>query len=126
MGEDNRETTILVVEDEEPIRLLMETILQREGYTVLCATDGEEAAKRIDSEYPQIDLLVTDLSLPGLSGDAVAEKVRKAWPESKVLFASGSFGQVPKENLHRIANATFLVKPFRPKELVAAVAALLR
>src|SRR5436853_7850852 len=85
--------TILVVEDEEPIRILSEAILLQEGFRVITAENGLEALEKLQKLGGSVDLLITDLSLPGLSGDDLAARARALQPSMAVIFASGSFTQ---------------------------------
>jgi CheY-like chemotaxis protein len=115
------EVKILVVEDEDPIRILTQTILEKAGYTVLTAADGKEAQHNLPQIAQEIDLLITDLLLPGLSGDDLASKARELNPEIKIIFASGSFGAASTDNYTRIDGAILLTKPFTPVQLMVAV-----
>ena len=84
--------TILLVEDEESLRTLTRTILEQNGYTILEASGGEEAME-IARRYPSpIDLLLTDMVMPGISGRMVASELTQARPGIKVLYMSGYSG----------------------------------
>jgi len=122
MADLSSKQTILVVEDETPIRLLIEAVLQREGYNLVIASDGDEATSALLSNDQSIDLLLTDLSIPGRQGDEVALLARDSNPGIKVVFASGSFGQAPFDLVERISGAVFLPKPYTPRELLKAIA----
>ena len=115
------EVKILVVEDEDPIRILTQTILEKAGYTVLTAADGKEAQHKLSQIAREIDLMITDLLMPGLSGDDLASKARELNPEIKIVFASGSFGAASTDNYTRIDSAILLTKPFTPVQLMVAV-----
>jgi len=117
--------TILLVEDEEPLRRMAEEVLRSGGYTVLEAPTGEDAV-RICGGFPRsIPLLVTDVIMPGMNGRELAERLRDTWPEMKVLYISGYTEDVL--DLHGpLGPATsFLQKPFAPVVLMQKVRELL-
>jgi signal transduction histidine kinase len=110
--------TILVVEDEEAIRYVASRVLSSRGYTVLSAGSGEEALTVADGM--QIDLLLTDMVMPGMGGPELAQRLRESQPQMRVLFTSGySRDAVAKE--FGMADAAFIAKPYGLAELVAAV-----
>jgi two-component system cell cycle sensor histidine kinase/response regulator CckA len=122
--EPTRET-ILVVEDEPGIRALVRKILRRERYHVLEAGSAEEALGLAEAEGGRIDLLLTDVMLPGLSGRALAERMRESIPELDVLYISG----FTDDDAVRVGafppGAKFLQKPFTLGALVGTVRAAL-
>ncbi|HRX87179.1 MAG TPA: PAS domain S-box protein, partial [Phycisphaerae bacterium] len=81
--------TILLCEDDESVRLLMEQLIAGAGYTVITAGNGEEALNLAKAQRRPIDLLVTDVVMPGMHGRALAEKLRALRPALKVLYVSG-------------------------------------
>jgi DNA-binding response OmpR family regulator len=105
--------TILVVDDEEAIRGLVTLILRQEGYAVLEAADGEGAESIHRRHRGKIDLLLTDVSLPGPNGPELAAVLRRSEPDLNVLFMSGS----PEAE----AFTPFLQKPFSVAELLRRV-----
>ena len=113
--------TILVVEDEEALRRVAQRILSAAGYTVLTAADGEEAV-RVAAQYAgRIDLLLTDMVMPRMSGAALVEAVMQARPEIQVLYMSGySDGGFVRQAVLG-PEASFLGKPFTPTDLVRKV-----
>jgi CheY-like chemotaxis protein len=112
----------LVVEDEEALRELVSDILQRKGYTVLEAQSGDQAMEVWQSEKERIDLLLTDMMMPGgLSGRDVAERLLAERPELKVIYTSGySIDTVTPEALGQDA-MNFLQKPYDPETLAQMV-----
>ena len=78
---------MLVVEDEEVIRGLVDQVLRGEGYDVLLAADGDEAIELADGN--RVDVLLTDLTMPGIGGHELADRLRAGAPELKVMFMSG-------------------------------------
>lgn len=108
--------TILIAEDQESIRVLIKGFLEQRGYTVLAAQDGPEAISLL-SDYPAaIDLLVTDVLLPGIDGGGVVKCSLERRPSTQVLYITG-FG----EEVIPDASATFLLKPFRLEELARKI-----
>jgi CheY-like chemotaxis protein len=90
--------TILLAEDEEPLRTLTAKLLERHGYVVITAMSAEEALRIAAENSRRIDLLLTDLIMPGLSGSAVAERVTELVPGIKVLFMSGYSDEIVVRN----------------------------
>jgi nitrogen-specific signal transduction histidine kinase/CheY-like chemotaxis protein len=116
--------TILLVEDDPMIRTLVGQTLELQNYKVLLADDGWEAAKEARKYDGQIDLLFTDVVMPGLGGAELALAVRELYPEIKVLFMSGySRSQVTEEGVP--PDAALLEKPFTPDKVVSMVRDLL-
>jgi CheY-like chemotaxis protein len=113
--------TVLVVEDEGVVRELVRVALTRAGFRVLAARDGEEAMVRAAAHSGRIDLLLTDVVMPGLSGPELARRFRQARAESRVLFMSGYAADVIAEEGALAGDADLLSKPFTPDELVARV-----
>ncbi len=117
--------TVLLAEDEEGIRALVRKILQKQGYQVLEAASGEEALS-IAANHPEtIDILLTDVVMPGINGGELASRLQSARPELKVLFMSGytgddlaTFGPLPD-------GAEFLQKPFSLAVLLERIRAML-
>ncbi|MCG3177964.1 MAG: Sensor histidine kinase RcsC [Phycisphaerae bacterium] len=117
--------TILVVEDEEPIRHVMVQMLTECGYTVLAAANAREAKPLGEHYEGDIDLLLTDVIMPGVNGVKLAEQLRAARPSMKVLFVSGYADQALSEKGLDGRFAELLVKPFSSDALVRAVRRLL-
>ena len=113
--------TILVVEDEPGIRALVRKILRREQYNVLEAGSGEEALKVAAAHVNGISLLVTDVMLPGMSGRDLAEGMREAAPELKVLYVSGYTDDEAVRVGAFPPGSKFLQKPFTLGALVGKV-----
>src|SRR3954469_14247173 len=112
--EANFQTRILLVEDEAPVRLLMWHILNRARYTVFLATDGVDGLRKL-SEAGRIDLLITDLVMPGMTGIQLARHAREIVPLLKVIYASGSQDCFPETR----ADIKCLVKPFTVEDLLS-------
>jgi two-component system cell cycle sensor histidine kinase/response regulator CckA len=115
---------VLVVDDDVTSRAAMRRVLEHQGYTVIVAEDADAALRLLERTHVPVDLLVTDIQMPGMTGDALALQVRQAWPELPVLFVSGD----PRNAVlpATVGGASlFLAKPFLPTELLEAVAAVL-
>jgi len=106
--------TVLLVEDEDAVRGLLRRFMDAKGYRVLEASDGEEALKVVDEESGQIDLLFTDLVMPGMGGFELAHRLEAKLPEVKILFMSGySEGADAFFKSGLVSDArSFLQKPF--------------
>lgn len=115
---------VLVVDDDVTSRAAMRRVLERAGFTVIVAEDGEDALRLLERTHVPVDLLLTDVTMPGMNGDQLAARVRERWSELPVLFVSGE----PANS--RLATAlpgrtAFLGKPFLPTELLSVVQAVL-
>jgi two-component system, OmpR family, response regulator MprA len=118
------EATILVVDDDAPIRRMLERTLAAEGYDVNTAVDGGSALAAIEASAP--DLLVLDLAMPGVGGLDVCRRVRSRGLALPILLLTARDG-VPERVAGLDAGADdYVVKPFAPDELLARVRALLR
>jgi PAS domain S-box-containing protein len=107
--------TILLVEDEPMVRRIARRTLEELGYRVLEAEDGERARKRL--EDTAVDLVVTDMVMPGISGPELVEELRHSHPEIRVLFISGYEGGPDSAP----PSAPLLEKPFTPEQLAQKV-----
>jgi len=116
-----RKETILLVEDEEMLRNLWHIVLHKHGYTVLEAEDGAEALAICQSHKGPIDLLVTDVVMPSLSGRELADRVALLHPEIKVLYISGYTDDAVIRNGIVADQVQLLHKPFTPDILVVKV-----
>jgi CheY-like chemotaxis protein len=118
--------TILVAEDEPLVRVLITTILEDNGYTVLSATNGNEALRMSEKHAGDpIDLLLCDMVMPQMSGEELANKLMVRRPNIKVLLTSGYVENI--ETLPRTLGqgAAFMEKPFRPATLACKIRELL-
>jgi len=113
--------TILLVEDESAVRQVAHRLLESRGYRVLDADGGEAALAMVRGHTGRIDLLVTDVIMPGMNGREVAEAVRAHRPGLRVLFVSGHSGEVLNRMGGLGEGAHFLGKPFSTSELADAV-----
>jgi CheY-like chemotaxis protein len=112
--------TILLVEDEDAVRVLAERVLKSRGYTIIEARNGREGLKLCERHPGQIDLLVTDVVMPELGGRELAAAAVKLRPGLKVMLVSGhSLEMMMKDEVH--ARSAFLSKPFTPLQLAQKV-----
>lgn len=112
--------TLLLVEDDAAVRGLAREVLQERGYTVLSAGSGEEAIQVVENLQEQIDLVVSDVIMPGMAGDELVEHLRLRLPGLKVVFVSGyASDAIPK--IVTDSHTCFLQKPFPVQELVRKV-----
>lgn len=118
--------TILLIEDEEPVRRMLARALGREGYEVIGAADGEEAVAKAVRRSEPIDVVVADLVLPGMSGRAAAERVTERHPEARVLYISGYSRDLVSRQGRLEKGLNFLHKPFEVCALLDAIRALSR
>ncbi len=118
--------TILLVEDDPAVRELVVYSLRERGYTVLEAANGEEGL-RLSKEHcdQKIDLLLTDVILPGFSGRALADELIQGRPDLKVLYMSGYTENIIAHHGVVDLEIAFMQKPFRPMALVRKVRSLL-
>jgi DNA-binding response OmpR family regulator len=116
--------SILLIEDEEALRMTLGDRLRKEGYTVACAADGDEGFEKAAS-LP-FDLIVLDVMLPGRSGFTVCEDIRKAGLATPVLMLTARARTADKVAGLKIGADDYVTKPFDTQELVARIAALLR
>jgi CheY-like chemotaxis protein len=113
-------SVILLVDDDPDVRLLTRTFLEHEGYSVFSSGDAERAAQ-IYRSVPQIDLVVTDLYIPVRSGMELARELKAIRREVPVLLISGGVLEDEQEAGLQEEGWSFLAKPFRLPELLAAV-----
>jgi CheY-like chemotaxis protein len=113
--------TILVVEDDDDLRLLVATVLSDAGYSVLSAGNAEEALRILEAE-PGVDLLFTDIVMPGaMDGFALARAAVARRSTLKVLYTTG---YTPTEDGER-AHGPLLRKPYRPSQILEQLSRLL-
>ena len=113
--------TILVVDDEEVIRYLMARMLSDAGYRVFTAPDGFEALRILADPAAPVDLLLTGLTMPGMTGEQLARCASGMLSAPRFLFLSGYFAASSEQTLP----GALLPKPFSRTGLVAAVAQLM-
>jgi two-component system cell cycle sensor histidine kinase/response regulator CckA len=110
--------TVLLVEDEPMVRAVAERALTRHGYKVITADNGEDALEVLRTGQI-IDLLVSDVVMPGMDGPTMVAEARKDWPDLKILFMSGYAEEQLRKSIN-VDNVSFLPKPFSVQELAEA------
>jgi two-component system cell cycle sensor histidine kinase/response regulator CckA len=110
--------TVLLVEDEATVRTVAERALTRHGYKVLTADSGEDALEML-GQVEVIDLLISDVVMPGMDGPTMVAEARKSRPDLKILFMSG-YAEEQLRNSIDIEHFAFLPKPFSVEELADA------
>ena len=121
----NEKRTILVVDDEAEIRKLVGAMVSQSGYTILTADSGEHALVLYKNNKGPIDLLITDVIAPGMSGPMLADKLTELQPDLKVLYISGY------DNTHVVQKYVvdkghaLLSKPFTVEEMKSKVREML-
>lgn len=101
-------TTILLAEDDETLCIALKKILERAGYSLLIAEDGQQALEIFHEHHDKIDLLVTDVKMPGRTGPELAREFRRSRPDLPVLLISA----YPQSVFMLDADWSFLQKPF--------------
>jgi CheY-like chemotaxis protein len=112
-----RTETVLIVEDEDILRCLCVRILERLGYRVLQARNGDEAIAEAQGYGDRIDLLLTDVVMPGMNGAELATQLVLHYPEMKVLFTSGYTEDVISHHGVLAEGVSFIGKPYTPSAL---------
>jgi signal transduction histidine kinase/CheY-like chemotaxis protein len=121
-----RHDIVLLVEDEDALRRVTERVLRRHGFEVVTAATPREALAIIDDPAVQVDCLVSDVVMPGMSGQELAEQVRERRGQIPVLLLSGYARDVVERRGTLDPDMPLLHKPVKPRELVGALSDLLR
>jgi signal transduction histidine kinase/CheY-like chemotaxis protein len=117
-----QKATVLVVDDEDIIRELLGGILKREGLTVLEACDGRKALDVLVGHQPQpIDLVILDMVMPVLKGEAVLKRLKELETSVKVVISSGFMNENQREKLKNWGIDAFLDKPYREQDVLSVV-----
>jgi CheY-like chemotaxis protein len=119
-----RGETILVVDDEAPVRDILHRVLTRLNFRVLMAADGTSALREISTHGADISLVITDLHMPHLGGVSFVRVLRNRLPDAGVIVASGLVNDVEREQLFHLGVKQLVAKPFTMEELVEALQAL--
>ncbi len=120
-GDLTGSATVLLVEDEDAVRMFAKRALENKGYTVLEAVNGEMALDVINATDASINIIVSDVIMPGMDGYTLVGLVRQELPGVKVILMSGYTEEVYREEIGRDATLHFLGKPFTLKDLAAKV-----
>jgi CheY-like chemotaxis protein len=117
--------TVLVVEDQEAVRRLTKTILEEHGYRVLEAASGAEAHAVAKEHAGEIDLLLTDVVMPGMDGRTLSGQLRDLRPNLRVILMSGYAGDLTAHEGAPASGLAYIQKPFVPEELATKVRGVL-
>lgn len=117
--------SVLVVDDEAPLRLLLDAALSRKGYSVRSASDGLEAIEAIAAQGEKLDAVLLDLNMPGASGLEVYRVIRATNPTLKVLVLTGHLTPETRAEFERMGARHFVKKPYTLEELGRALRAVL-
>lgn len=113
--------TILIAEDETEVRNISRLLLEREGYRVIEAVDGEDAVRKFEENKNEISLLILDVMMLGMNGKMACDEIKKIMPDVKVVFMSGySESIICKSGVHK-EESNFIPKPIMPAELLKKV-----
>lgn len=115
--------TILVVDDEKPIADILQFNLIKEGYTVICAYDGEEALEKVEEQQP--DLMLLDIMLPKRDGMEVCREIRKKY-DFPIIMLTAKGSEIDKVLGLEMGADDYVTKPFSTRELIARVKANMR
>lgn len=119
---DGARQRVLLVDDELPVRTFIAKVLQREGFEIFEAGDGLDALGVLQQMSGDVDVLVTDVKMPRMTGIELVEKVKTEFPGVPVVYISGEH---LKERLHNPSGRVlFLQKPFRPQAILDAIRAV--
>jgi two-component system, cell cycle sensor histidine kinase and response regulator CckA len=117
--------TILLVEDAEGVRALLQDVLTMYGHQVLVARDGEEGIRLANDHIGLIDLIITDIVMPRMGGRELVERVVTARPAVRALYLSGYTDEAVMRHGVLEAGAAFLQKPFTARQLMTKVRQIL-
>ncbi|HET6796942.1 MAG TPA: PAS domain S-box protein [Gemmatimonadales bacterium] len=116
---------ILVVEDEDSVRTIVSRTLQADGYEVMGAREGKEALALLDEVGGVVDLIITDIVMPGMSGVQLAQELRQRYPDIPLMWMSGHPRETELNSDDVIEEQVFLHKPIAPEVLLRVVAEVL-
>jgi two-component system cell cycle sensor histidine kinase/response regulator CckA len=117
---------ILIVDDEESLRLTLKEILETCGYNVLLAEDGRQGLKIFKERYSEIKLILLDLAMPNMAGKESYIEMKKIFPSVKVLVISGFKRDQRVREIMELGISGFLSKPFTMAELSGKIAEIIR
>ena len=123
---DSPPKNLLLVDDEPAVLGLFATVFEAEGFQCRTASSGEEALALFLQDTQSIDVLVTDLMMPGMNGMELAARIRESAPDVSVLLVSGSVSPPSPAVLQAFGNIRFVPKPFTVSALLDSLASLLQ
>lgn len=117
--------TILIVEDEEVLLSLLKSLLEAKGYKTMVAVDGQEGFEIFKTRAPEIDLIISDMGLPKLSGLQMFKKIKEITPDVRMILCSGFLEPSIKSELLKSGIKSVLHKPFQPQEVLQKIREIL-
>ncbi len=117
--------TVMVVEDNHMVRELARTVLQELGYAAVTASSGEDCLRIVEHLEPDIDLLLTDVVMPGINGMELYERLAEAYPRMRVVYMSGHADNIIGKQTLTGENVCFMQKPFSVRTLADTIRAVL-
>jgi two-component system cell cycle sensor histidine kinase/response regulator CckA len=120
-GDLTGKCTILLVEDETPVRIFAARALRNKGYTILEADCGETAIELMNHHGREVEVIITDVIMPGMNGPTMIDKITPQFPNVKVIFISGYAEDVFVNNYGTERSFNFLAKPFTLKQLATKI-----
>lgn len=117
--------TVLVVDDEDVTRQTITKMLEAGGFTVLTASSGADALDRLDERSDEIDMVLSDNTMPGMTGIDLAYHIRDVYPTMPVAIVSGDVSELERSIIGR-ADVPFIKKPFHAESLYSAVREAIR
>ena len=121
----SRDKAILLAEDAEIVREMVQEILTNDGYEVFAYPDGQEAFNFFKDNASKLDLVVTDIVMPRMNGRELGQQCRRERPEMGILYMSGYLDSQLDTEEDLAGNAAFIAKPFRPAELLQKIEELI-
>lgn len=112
---------ILLAEDDAGVRMLMKEVLEKFGYTIIEAIDGEDAVKKFKENKDRIQLLILDVIMPKKNGKQVYDEIMELKPDAKVIFSSGYTANIIQKKGILEEGINFILKPVSPQELLRKV-----
>ncbi len=119
-----RDVSVLIVDDEEPVRKFVDRVLADAGYQTTLAASGAEAIE-LAAKMPKLDVLLTDVMMPEMQGDELARRLRQQEPALKVLYLTGYSDRLFKDKITLWEDEAFLDKPCSVTGLLQAMSLLL-
>ena len=116
---------ILVIDDEEQVAVLWEEVLEPFGYDVTSQTNSVEALEEFCAQPYKFDLVISDVTMPNITGDELAKKFLRMRPEIPIILCSGFSERITEEKAKEIGARDFFMKPIMINDLVNAVRKLL-
>lgn len=116
-----RSETVLLVEDEQPLRQLINQVLVTMGCTVLEASSGDDAVRIASDKDRNIDIVLTDVIMPRMNGFELARRISELRPDIKVLYMSGYSDEMIARHDVSVGQPSFIQKPFKPEDLRAKI-----